>query len=518
MRTPTCRPDPRRRSTNRRPALRWVALVVGCFALLPSIFVAPVAAAHEPVGTASAAGVRAIDFHSVEHGIDWATSAVAVEAVRHGDLDGDGAEEAIVVLAYDTDHGSEWLVQTYASAGSTARPAGRTHGFVASWEHFDRIAVHDGVIEFTVRSGSDAGRDGWLEVQRWALVDDRLRLLERRSGGAVHTLDSVGPAAPAALPEWASRTYLDVGPGGTRRGVTIGTSEAKSLRMRADDPAAQVRLYDAATGRLMRQLDAGEIVALGGPGNWYVEPVTAADRWTRVEITVADQRALYAPELVARQFEAGNDSEPRRHISLAWYELAWTHGPSDLDRINGLIRDYVDGIVAEHEAAAALCQDGTDATLFVGATPELVSYDLVSIRFTIASCLCERNDEVVEASIVIDLAAGSLVDASELVTNEVLVSQAWWARFGEFQAQHFGPLSATPGSPLDFTSVSLTPHGLSVTVAAADIDADAAAEGARWGITEYLAFDDYPGLVDPVLEERARSGRDVELPHYGCGC
>ena len=186
--------------------------------------------------------------------------------------------------------------------------------------------------------------------------------------------------------------------------------------------------------------------------------------------------------------------------------------------MNGLIRGYVDGIHREHAAAAALCEDGTHATLYVGATPELVSYDLISLRFTIASCLCERNDEIVEQSIVLDLAAGTLLEVADLVTNESLASQAWWGRFAEFQADHFGPLSVAPGSPLELTSVSLTAHGLSVSVPATAISADAAADGARWSVTQFLPFEDYPGLVDPQLQQRAISGRDVELPYYGCGC
>lgn len=523
MRTPTRRPDPGLPGPSRRPALHWLALVVGFFTLLPSVLVVPVAAAHQTVGTASAMGLRAIDFHSVEHGIDWATSAIAVEAVRHGDLDGDGAEEAVVVLSYDTDHGSQWLVQAYAAAGASAVPTARTHGFPSAWEHFDRLMVNDGVVEFTVRTGEEPGRDGWLEAQRWALVGDDLRLLERRAGGAVHTLDSVGPAAPAVVPEWTTRSYLDVAPGGTRRGVTIEAAEPKSLRMRADDPAAQVRVYDTSTGRLVGQLDAGEIVALGGPGSWYVEPVTAADRWTRIEITLAEQRALYAPELVARQYEIGTGLEyiegvAMRHVSLAWYEVEWAHGPADLDHVNGLIRDYVEAIRAEHEAAAALCEEGTDATLFVGATPHLVSYDLVALEFSIASCLCETNDQVVERTVVIDLAAGTLYDGEDIVASQSAVSRAWWDRFGSFQAQHFGALSVPEGTPLEFTSVSLSADGLSVAVNAGDILEEAADAEWPWSITEFLPFDEYAGLVDAELELRARSGRDVELPYHGCGC
>lgn len=402
--------------------------------------------------------------------------------------------------------------------GRGVAPVGRTHGFPAAWEHFDRLVLRDGSIEFTVRSGEVDGRDGWLEVQHWALVGDSLRLLERRSGGQVLTLDSSGPAAPAVLPAWSGRSYLDVGPGGTQRGVLIETAEAKSLRMRADDPNAQVRVYDAATRSLVSQMHAGDIVALGGAGTWYVQPVTAAGRWTRLELTVADQRALYAPELVARHFEAGQDSEPRRAVSLAWFEVDWAHGPVDLEHVNGLIRGYVDEIHREHAAAAALCQDGTDATLYVGATPELISYDLISLRFTIASCLCERNDEIVEQSIAVDLAAGKLLEVEDLVTNETLASQAWWGRFAEFQADHFGPLAVAPGTPLEFTSVSLTANGLSMSVDGSAISTDAGADGARWSVTQFLAFEDVPGLVTPQLQQRAISGRDVELPYYGCGC
>jgi hypothetical protein len=491
--------------------------VIGFVTLLPAIFAVPAADAYHQ-GTVSVGEVRGIDYRGVEHGIDWATSAIAVEAVRHGDLDGDGVEEAVVVLAYDTEHGAEWMVQAYAATGAGVVPAGRTHGFRSSWQHFDRLVVRDGSIEFTVRSGEVDGRDGWLEVQHWALVGDELRLLERRSGGQVLTLDTTGPAAPAVLPSWTGRSYLDVGPGGTQRGVLVETTEAKSLRLRADDPNAQVRVYDAGTRGLVGQVNAGDIVGLAGAGTWYVEPVTAADRWTRLELTVADQRALYAPELVARQYEEGQDSEPRRAVSLAWFEVDWAHGPVDLDHVNGLIRGYVDGIHREHAAAAALCEDGTHATLYVGATPELVSYDLISLRFTIASCLCERNDEIVEQSIVLDLAAGTLLEVEDLVTNESLASQAWWGRFAEFRADHFGPLSVAPGTPLELTSMSLTAHGLSVSVPAAAISADPAADGARWSVTQFLPFEDYPGLVDPQLQQRAISGRDVELPYYGCGC
>ena len=504
---------------DRRALLRISALVLGVVTLL-AVVVAPSAAAHHETGIVSTSGVRGIDFRSVAHEIDGATSAVVVEAVRHGDLDDDGVEEAVVVLSYDTEHGAQWLVQAYAAGtnGTGVEAVGRTYGFTSSWEHFDRLAVRDGTIEFTVRSGAEASRDGWLEVQRWSLVQDELRLLERRSGGTVFTLDSAGPAAPPSFPEWGTRAYLDVGPGGAPRGVVVETHETKSLRVRADDPAAQVRVYEAASGRLAHQVEAGSVVSLAADRHWYIEPVTASDRWTRIELVVADQRALYAPELVVRQFETGDDLEPRRAVSLAWYELSWAHASTDIDLINGLIRGYVDGIRAEHEAAAALCPDGTDATLYVGATPELVSYDLISIRFTIASCLCEQNDEVVEESLVIDLAAGTVMAAPDLVASENIAVQAWWASFVEFQADYFGPLAVAAGTPVDLASVSLTAEGLLVSVAAADVLADAAAEDARWSITEFLAFDDYPGLVDGAIEQRARSGRDVVLPSNGCGC
>ncbi len=509
----------------RRSILRGVAFVVGLALLGPLLLVAPSASAWgpDPMSARSTSGLRGVDFRSVAHGIDRATSAVAVEAVRHGDLDGDGVDDAVVVLSYDTEYGPEWVVQTYGAGtadrgGVAAEPSGRTYGFASSWENFDRLDVRDGFIEFTVRQGAETERDGWLEVQRWALVGDELRLLERRPGGAVLTLDSVGPRAPATIAEWETRTFLDVGPGGARRGVVVEVGEAKSLRMRADDLQAQVRVYDATSGRLAHQVDAGGVVSLGADRTWYVEPVTAVDRWTRIELVVADQRALFAPELIVRQFEAGHDDSPRRSVSLSWYEVDWAHGAVDLDRVNGLIRGHIDDIRAEHEAAAADCDDGTDATLFVGATPELISYDLISLRLTIASCLCERNDEIVEESLVVDLAASTVHVAADLVTSPTAVSLAWRDQFEAFQAQHYDPVLAPTTAPLELASVSLTPMGLVVSVPAHQVLAEASAEDVGWFVTEMLTFDEYPGLVDATIEQRARSGRDVSLPYNECGC
>lgn len=472
-----------------------------------------------PSGAADAAssdptlGLRGVDFARAANDLAGAASEARLVRATHGDLDGDGDEDAAVVLSYRENDRAYWSVQAYRNDGGVAVPAGRTHSFSDEWEHFDRMLIAGGIVEFTVASGQ-AQPTGWLTTNRWDLIGGDLRLLETIGSGSLVTLTRGG--SQPSVPEYWTTTYIDLAPDAVEASFRFSTAERESVQLQSDDPTAAVRVYSAQTGDLITVLDTSAVATLPAGGSWIGVPNVSSDRSVRLLLSVADQRALYAPQLSVRMRESGSESsEPHRSVSLAWHEVTWAHGDVDVDRVNAQIRSFVDEIEREHLAAAAGCPGDTDATLYVGSTPQLISYDLVSFEFSIASCLCEENDEVRYRSLTIDLSSGNVLNADDVLPGgTAAASTLWWNEVIEHRDWIVeSDLHQRLGTPVTFSSVSVNPWGVELTVRGSDLANDITGP-----VTVHAGWEELDGIVDPNLAIRAASGQDVQLPSEGCGC
>lgn len=278
--------------------------------------------------------------------------------------------------------------------------------------------------------------------------------------------------------------------------------------------APSLRIRDS-TGQLVGDLTEEAVLQLPGAGSYRGELLFTVNATAEVlfDLDIAAQRTLRAPRWQPRASRTVESGSALRVVLAAWPEFSMPSNPDGAAAANRIIADFIAELEQEHAQAVTTCADDEDSMHLITYRPTLISYDLVAIDLQAFVGVCEGGNEVRRHSVIVDLNTNQQLESDDIVGLDTAELPAlWWEVF--VAQSYWSPEELdAEATELDFTTVSLQPHGVSLTADVSGLP-DGPIE-----LTATLSFDDLGDMVRPGIATRAASGAGARYPvEERCGC
>lgn len=434
--------------------------------------------------------------------------AFHVDDVHYGDVTGDGFDDAIVSVRQGHWSGDPYpFVQVYAITDGLLEFWGSSYSSYASDGGIAEVVVRDGLINLEHWNWDRST----ISTSSWAVMASESYLQRIEGSGERVWVDLAGRTDIVEVEARGDHLRATVSSDGS--GVFAFTSQAGwavAPSVRSGDVTVRVR--SASTGEFVGDVASGEELVLVRPGRYTAELISTRPTATTVDIDVADQRTLRAPEWEPAMEFAAAHVEGRRVYQRYWPTFTSSHGVAGVEGANAAIEAAMNDIRARYETEVAKCTNPAAVTQTVHYFPTLISYDLVGFDISESWTTCNGDHQFANHSLILDMNTGTEVPGRAVVDLDAASFQGAWKQ----RIIKNGWLEDLTESDIEivaFEEFSVHAWGVGIGASMRFGGEDVG----HW--YERYTFDELDGVIDESFVIRAASGSTALIPFTeGCGC